>query len=92
MNKERENSKGLGMLFVKTNAKTGANFLSGFVEIDGKQTRIIGNKAKSLSKNGEVFYVLFENDYVPADEGKSAAPAKAAIVKGKAKADEEIPF
>lgn len=85
------------MLFPRTNSKTGAKFMSGYVEIDGKKVQVVMNKAKNPDKDGNAFYVLFENTDIK-DKGAAAnlAVTKSKVLKkGAAKletADEESPF
>ena len=87
-----EKKASLGMLFVKTNSKTGVRFLSGFLEIDGQKINVIANKAKTKSASGDDFYVLFENEQaLEAIEAIKKTDVKKATVK-KAAASEAVPF
>jgi len=87
----RENKESLGMLYLKTRKDGKGSFLSGYIELEkGERKQIVVNKAKTLTKNGEEFFVIFENTFVPAG-AEGGAPAAKVVTKAKVM-DEDAPF
>lgn len=102
MTKNIHNKPSLGRIWHRKNSQTGKIFLSGSLKIDkgiidrfmtpeGITIDIVGNKALKLDKNGDGYYVLFENDHKSAN--KSVPQAKVfSQAPGKTLIDDEEPF
>lgn len=85
----------LGMIYTRVRKDTGNKFQAGYLNINGEQVPVVLNRAKSLDKNGEPFWVLFPNNGA-ATEGKknNVKSVKSKVIESVADEviDEADPF